>query len=383
MRLGRRGLALRRRGLRRGRRAGRRLVRRHGQRLELGAVEHAPLHLALDAQGRAVLEQPGRVDDPLAQRAQQRPEVVLAAVAEQRRARVDIDVPVVREHVQVLVDLQALDRPAIHPAGRRLAGQQILAAQVGLHRDHGPLFLRGQRSRRDCSPGRDHGRLGERLGVGVRDLLRLLRRDHVLGRQLLEHAVLHLVVAGVAPLVREPSPHQVQAREDPERLEEAVLVRARVLPAREPPVGQVDQKGPQRLRLVGRLREDVRQPVVREIDDGQAVLARGLGRRLTHDAPALDHRDRLLGRRLCRRRLLGRRLLRLRQHFGRRRLGRLFVLGRSGAACVICPPPASRPASARAIARITGAGARSADNWPVRKRLWGVRMGSSSTEGRA
>ena len=50
----------------------------------------------------------------------------------------------------------------------------------------------------------------------------------VLGRQLLEHPVLHPVVAGVALLVRQPPPHQVQAGEDPERLEVAVLARARV-----------------------------------------------------------------------------------------------------------------------------------------------------------
>ena len=34
----------------------------HGQRPELGAVQHAPLHLAEDSQGRAVLEQPVTVD---------------------------------------------------------------------------------------------------------------------------------------------------------------------------------------------------------------------------------------------------------------------------------------------------------------------------------
>ena len=181
----------------------------------------------------------------------------------------------------MLVGLQSLRRPAIHPAGDRLAGEQIFAAQVSLHRDHGPLFLRGQRSRRDCPPGRDHRRLLGRRGVGVRDLLRLFRRDHVPGRQLLEHAVLHPLVAGVALLVRQPPPHQVQAGEDPERLEETIGAGVRVGAARaEPPVGQIDQIGAQRLRLPGLLREDVRQPVVREIDHGQAVPPRVLGRRL-------------------------------------------------------------------------------------------------------
>ena len=53
-----------------------------------GLSSSAPLHLALDADRRAVLEQPGRVDDALAQHAQQQPEVVLAAVAQQHGARV-------------------------------------------------------------------------------------------------------------------------------------------------------------------------------------------------------------------------------------------------------------------------------------------------------
>ena len=198
---------------------------------------------------------------------------------------------VVREHVQLLVDLQALRRPAIHPAGGRLAGQQILAAQVGLHRDHGPLFLRGQRSRRDGPPGRDHGRLVARVaGLGFGTFSGSSGGDHVLGRQLLEHAVLHPLVAGVALLVRQPPPHQVQAREDPERLEETILARrARTrCPSASRPFARSIRNGRSGCGLSGRLREDVRQPVVREIDDGQAVAPRVLGRRLAHDAASLD-----------------------------------------------------------------------------------------------
>ena len=77
----------------------------HGQWLELSAIEHAPLHLAEDTQGRAVFEQPGRVDDPLAERAQESPEVVLAAVGQKRGAGLEIDAPVVRDHEHALVDL--------------------------------------------------------------------------------------------------------------------------------------------------------------------------------------------------------------------------------------------------------------------------------------
>ena len=57
-----------------------------GQGAELGAVEHAPLHLADNAQGRAILDQPGGVDNPLAKRAQQRPKVVLAAIGQKSGA---------------------------------------------------------------------------------------------------------------------------------------------------------------------------------------------------------------------------------------------------------------------------------------------------------
>jgi hypothetical protein len=132
---------------RRGRRDGLRPVRWYGQRPEFVAVEHPPLHLVLDTQGRTVLEQPGGVDHPLAQHAQQRPEVLLAAVAQQRRPGRGIDVAAIRDHLQPLVGLQAVDRPHVHPAGVGFARQQILAAKVGLQRDHRPLFQRVQGSR--------------------------------------------------------------------------------------------------------------------------------------------------------------------------------------------------------------------------------------------
>ena len=77
-------------------RRGCRLVRRvsaaagrGGQRPELGGVELAPLHRPRRAQRRAVLDEPGDVDDALAQRPQQRAEVLLAAVAEQRGPRLE------------------------------------------------------------------------------------------------------------------------------------------------------------------------------------------------------------------------------------------------------------------------------------------------------
>ena len=250
-------------------------ARWRGERLKLIGVDHAALHLTLRAQGRPVLDETGDVHDPGAQRAQQRPEVLLAAVAQQRGAGFEIEVRVVRQHLKMLVGLQSLRRPAIHPAGVRLPGEQIFAAQMSLHRNHGPLFLGGQRSRRDCSPSRDHRRLLDRRRIGVGDLLRLFSGDHVPGRQLPEHVVLHPCVAGVALLVRQPPPHVVEAGEDPERLEEAIRAGVRVGAARtEASVRQIDQIGTQRLRLPRLLRKDVRQPFVREIDHRQAVVAR-------------------------------------------------------------------------------------------------------------
>ena len=74
-------------------------ARWRGERLELIGVDHAALHLTLRAQGRPVLDEAGHVDDPRAQRAQQRPEVLLAAVAQQRGAGLEIEVRVVRQHL--------------------------------------------------------------------------------------------------------------------------------------------------------------------------------------------------------------------------------------------------------------------------------------------
>ena len=107
---------------------------------------------------------------------------------------------------------------------------------------------------------------------------------------------------------------QIQAGEHAEGLEVTVFTGAREsAPAGNPPVGQGDQIGPQRLRFPWLLREDVRQPAVREIDHGQPVPSRVLGRGLARDAPALDDHQPSAGRRrLGRRSRLGR----------RRRLGR-------------------------------------------------------------
>ncbi len=243
----------------------------------------------------------------------------------------EIDVPVVRQHLQPLIDLQPLDGPPIHPAGAGLARQHILAAQVRLHGDDGPLFHGRQRSRRDGPPGRDHGRRvarGHGRLVGVRHLLCLFGGDHVPGRQLFEHAVLHPLVAGVPLLVGQPAPHEVQAGKDAERFEEPVLAGARVgAGAAEPPVGQIDQVRPQRLRFVGLLREDVGQPFVGEIHHGEAVATRVVGRRLAGDVSGFDNRDR----------------------------GWSTAAGGAGAAggfaCDACPLTARRPATARALPR--------------------------------
>jgi len=67
--------------------------------------------------GRPVLEQPGGVDDSLAQRTQESPEVVLAAIGQQGGAGIEIDAPVVCDHQHPLVELQARDCPAIRLRG--------------------------------------------------------------------------------------------------------------------------------------------------------------------------------------------------------------------------------------------------------------------------
>ena len=341
-----------RRGRRRRRgRHGRRASRLLGQRPELGGVELAALHLADDARRRAVLDKPRRVDDALAQRPQERDEVLLAAVAEQRRARVEIDVPAVADHLQPLVLLQAVDGSAIHPPGVRLAGQEILAAQVSLHRDDGAMLERRERSRRDRPPREDHRRLvlGRLLARGqsrVRDLLGLFGWDDVLLRQLLEHAVLDAGVARVTAALGDAATQEVQAARNPEHLEVAILASARVLAAgAKLSVREIDEKGTQRLRLVRRLGEDARQPLVGEIEDGQTVVSRRLGRLLPRGASALDH-----GKvaRVGRRRRRGRRWLGVRRERRGRRTGdqsqeQERQRGHTGARCV--PHPSTSTAA--------------------------------------
>src|SRR5262245_19811339 len=156
------------------------------------------------------------------------------------------------------------------------------------------MLERRERPRRDRLPRVDHRRLvlGRLLTggqSGVRDLLGLLGRDDVLLRQLLERAVLDPRVGRVAAALGDAATQEVQAGRDPERLEVAILAGAGVFAAgAKLSVREIDEQWTQRLRLVGRLGEDARQPLVGEIEDGQTVMPRRLGRLLTRGAPALD-----------------------------------------------------------------------------------------------
>ena len=117
---------------------------------------------------------------------------MLAAVAEQRRAGIEIDVRAVAEHLQPLVDLQALGRPAIHPAGRRLAGQQSSQRRCACIAITARFSCAVNGRGEIVSPGRDHRRFrGASRGRGSGPSPASSGRDHVLRRQLLEHAVLH------------------------------------------------------------------------------------------------------------------------------------------------------------------------------------------------
>src|SRR4029079_2978654 len=132
-------------------------------------------------------------------------------------------------------------------------------------------------------------RLLARGQSGVRDFLGLLGRDDVLLRQLLERAVLDARVARVAAALGDAATQEVQAGRNPEHLEVAILAGAGVLAAgAKLSVREIDEKGTQRLRLVGRLGEDARQPLVGEIEDGQTVVPRRLGRPLTRGASSLE-----------------------------------------------------------------------------------------------
>ncbi len=96
--------------------------------------------------------------------------------------------------------------------------------------------------------------LGDGRRIRVRHLLCFFGGDDVPRRQFLEDAILHPLVAGVALLVGQPAPNQVEAGKYAECLEEAVLPRAGIGgAAAEAAIGQIDQVPAQRLRFVGLL----------------------------------------------------------------------------------------------------------------------------------
>src|SRR5262249_53045689 len=105
-------------------------------------------------------------------------------------------------------------------------------------------------------------------------------------------------------------------------------------------IREIDEKWTQRLRLVGRLGEDARQPLVGKTEDGQTVVPRRLARLPPLGAPALH--DRKLARVGLRRRRGGRWLGRgLRERRGRRTGDQSQEherqRGRTGARCVHHP----------------------------------------------
>ena len=198
-------------------------------------------------------------------------------------------------------------------------------------------------------------------------------------------AVLHLVVAGVAPLVGEPPPHQVQAREDPEHLEETVLARARVLPARARSV-----RSPGRAETAAAAAAcpaSARRPSAasRPRDRRRSGLPCARPRRVFWPAtrpPSSTGIGSLAAASAAAASLAAASLAAASTLAAASFAAALAAAasslstGAAGAACVVCPPPARRPASARAVARTPGAR-------PIRELLRAGLMGTSSTRARA
>jgi hypothetical protein len=295
-----------------------------GVHLELGGVQLVAHHRAPRVRRGAVLDQPGRVHHALAQHAQQRGEVGLAAVLEERLARGRVHEARVGHHVPALEHDQRVHQvPVEHAIGEAL-GEQPVAAQVlhqlthGVHRDAlvlvaavvGAVALVGHQLV-DGGEAQPLARLLEPVALPLHATHAGLLLATVAPRaqQLVQHPevrVAHARAARMALGLEEPLVHHAQGGKDAEELEEAL-----------------------RLHVLGQRLEVL-------VGEGQQGRAVGLHPHRAERRVLREHTRRPLGPQIEHRQPLGRRVVRADRGHGRtvgvdRESRRSTARGRTGA----------------------------------------------------
>ncbi len=190
----------------------------------VAAVELATEHRAAPAESRAVLDDAGRIDDPLPKDAEKRAEIELARVGRECRARLGVETAGAHDRVLALIEPEPGHGRGVQDAvGSSL--EEAVTPQVPLRRAQNLLHLVGLRSRRH----RENGR-----------------------------------VTSVALLVQQATAHHREAGRNSVELQEAFLGIGRT-------VGQPNELGAigmaaelPETRIIG---QHARDPVVRQIDD--------------------------------------------------------------------------------------------------------------------